>query len=98
MSDMVSQLYRLLVDAILPNLKTIQDSQAEQRLQTERLNRDLDEFRCEMHIRFAEIRAELAACRIQVEDAMVTICDSEAANANDSDAGSGSGGKKTLIH
>jgi hypothetical protein len=98
MSDMVSQLYRLLVDSILPNLKTIQDSQAEQRLQTERLNRNLDEFRGEMRIRFAEIRSELAACRIQVEDAMVTICDSEAVNANDSDAGSGYKDKKTLIH
>jgi hypothetical protein len=96
MSDMISQLHRLLMDVILPNLNGIQASQAAQRMQTECLNRNLDEFRGEMQVRFAEIHAELAACRVQVEDAMVTLRESEAANADDS--GSGSGSKKTLIH
>jgi predicted phage gp36 major capsid-like protein len=94
MSDMLSQLYKLLVDVVLPNLKGIQASHAEQRLQTEQLNRNLDEFRAEMRVRFTEIRAELAVCRVQVEDAMVTLRETETAEADDS----ASQGKKTLIH
>jgi predicted phage gp36 major capsid-like protein len=94
MSDMLSQLYKLLADVVLPNLKGIQVSQAGQRLQTEQLNRNLDEFRAEMRVRFTEIRVELAACRVQVEDAMVTLRESETGEADNS----ASRGKKTLIH
>ncbi len=94
MSDVFSQFYQLLVDVILPNLKGIQASQAEQRLQTDRLNRNIEEFRAEMQVRFAEMRADIAACRAQVEDAMVTIRESEAANAGYP----ASRGKKTLVH
>lgn len=94
MSDMLSQLYKLLVDVVLPNLKGIQASQAEQRVQTEQLDRNLEDFRAEMRVRFTEIRAELAACRVQVEDAMVTLRETDAAEAD----GSASRGKKTLIH
>ena len=94
MADMLSQLYKLLVDVVLPNLQGIQASQAEQRQQTEQLNRNLDEFRAEMLLRFTEIRAELAVCRVQVEDAMVTLRETETAEADDST----SQGKKPLIH
>jgi hypothetical protein len=94
MVHMLSQLYHVLVDVILPNLKEIHANQVEQRKQTEELNRGLEEFRGEMQVRFAELRAELAACRTQMEDAIVTLSESEAANADDTFPRD----KKNLIH
>ena len=94
MSDMLSQIFRLLVDVVVPNLKEIQAGQAEQRLQTEQLSRSLEDFRVEMRVRLTEIRAEIAASRLQVEDAMVTLREAETAEAKDSMPH----GKKTLIH
>jgi len=91
---MLSQLHALLLDVILPNLKGIQASQAEQRAQTERLNQNLEEFRAEMQLRFAEIRAELAACRQEVEDTMVTLRETDIPDDPDSIITS----KKRLIH
>ena len=94
MSDMLAQIFRLLEDVIVPNLETIQTSQAQQRLQIEQLNRTVEEFRAELRLRFTEIHAELAACRIQVEDAVATIREAESVAVDDS----ASTGKKTLIH
>jgi predicted phage gp36 major capsid-like protein len=94
MSEMLSQLHRLLADVILPHLKGIQASQTEQRLQTERLNQNIEEFRAEMQMRFAEIRAEIAACRQDIEDAMVTFRESDAADFPEDSAQI----KKRLIH
>jgi len=94
MSDMLSQIFRLLVDVVVPNLKEIQAGQAEQRLQTEQLSRSLEDFRAEMLVKFTEIRAEIAASRLQVEDAMVTLREAEISEAMDPAPHS----KKTLIH
>ena len=94
MSDLSTQLQTLLLDVVLPNLKGIQASQDEQRFQTDSLNQSLEDFRSEMHLRFAELRAEIAACRQELEDAMVTLRESEAANSADASMN----GKKTLIH
>jgi len=91
---MLTQLHALLVDVILPHLKGIQASQAEQRVQTERLNQNLEEFRSEMQLRFAEIRAELAACRQEVEDTMVTLRETDLPDDSESIVT----GKKRLIH
>ncbi len=96
MSDMLTQLYKLLMDVILPNLKGIQAAQAEQRMQTQRLHCDLDEFRAEMQLRFADLRAEIAACRNQIEDAMVTLAEKETSSESGSLLPSAI--KKTLIH
>jgi len=63
MSELYSQLQTLLTDVILPNLKGIHANQVEQRFQSDCLNQDLEDFRAEMRIQFAELRAELAACR-----------------------------------
>ena len=78
----------------MPNLETIQINQAQQRLQTEQLNRTVEEFRAEMRLQFTEIRAELAACRIQVEDAIVTLREAETGEVENPALT----GKKTLIH
>jgi hypothetical protein len=83
MLEMLLKMDALLLDVILPNLKSVQASQAEQTMQAERLNRDLDEFRAEMQIHMAEIRAEIALCRQELEDTMVTLRESEAAGDSD---------------
>ena len=79
-SDALSQPYAVLIDVILPNLKAIQANQVEQRLQSENLFNNLQEFRAEMRLRFSELRAEVALCRQEVEDAMVTLRDSNPAD------------------
>jgi len=94
MSEILSKVYDLLADVILPNLKGIQAGQAEQRLQTERLQHSLNEFRAEMQIRLGEIRAEIAACRQEVEDAMVTLREGDTAEGAETEFP----GKKRMIH
>jgi hypothetical protein len=94
MSEMLSRIYTLLLDVILPNLKSVQASQAEQRRQTESLNRAMEEFRAEMQLRLAEIRAEISLCRQELEDAMVTLRESETAEEPDAPPGR----KKRIVH
>jgi hypothetical protein len=94
MKEDLSQLHALLLDVILPHLKGIQASQTEQRVQTDLLNRNLEEFRSEMQLRFAEIRAEIAACRQEVEDTMVTLREADRTDNDESAVAS----KKRLIH
>lgn len=91
---MLSQIHKLLTGVILPHLKGIQISQTEQRLETERLNRNFEEFRLDMQTRFADLRAELAACRKDLEDVLVTIRESDNAEFNDHEPMQ----KKRLIH
>jgi hypothetical protein len=83
MSEMLSKIYALLLDVILPNLKAVHISQAEQTVQAERLNRNLEEFRTEMQIRMAKIRAEIALCRQELEDARVILEQTEEADVAD---------------
>lgn len=97
MSELFSQLYLLLVDVVLPNLEGIETSQAEQRAQTDRVRRDIEEFRAEMQLRFAEMRAEIAACRLRIEDAMVTLGECEPVETVDPKI-IGPAQKKTLVH
>jgi hypothetical protein len=92
--EMIAKIGALLVDVILPHLKAIQVSQAEQKAQWEHLIRNLEEFRAEMQIHLAEIRAECALCRQELEDAMVTLCDTNAEEETDA----GSRKKKRIIH
>ncbi len=78
MSDEELNIYKVLMETIVPNLNRIQASQAEQRLQTDRLNRHLEGFRLEMETRFADLNAELAATRRALDAAMANLRDSEA--------------------
>jgi predicted phage gp36 major capsid-like protein len=96
MSDPLAQVYALLSSTVLPRLKEIQASQADQRLHADRLERDIADFRAEMHLRFTELRAELAACRAQIEYALGTSRDSE--EANGSEPAQPTHPKKTLLN
>jgi hypothetical protein len=77
MSEMLAKVHALLTEVILPRLQEIQASQEEQKVQTSRLHASVEEFRMEMLLRFVELHAEIAACRSQIEDAMVTLRESE---------------------
>ena len=93
MSAMLSQIMTLLTDVIVPQLQSIHASQAEQRLETDRLNRNIEEFRLEMQMRFAAMHAEIAACRQELEDTMVTIRERDAV---DDDFENGKARKRTI--
>ena len=86
-ADVFGRLCRLMVESIVPSLKSIQENQIEQRQQSEWLSTNMEEFRIEMQQRFAELHAELAATRLQLEDAMVVIREQKAVL-----------GPRTLIH
>ena len=78
---MPADLLTVLSDVVLPNLNRIQTSQTEQRLETDRLQQNLDAFRAEMQQRFAELHADLAATRAQLELAEKIIRATETARA-----------------
>ena len=77
MSALLSQILTLMTDVIVPQLQSIHASQAEQRVETDRLNRNIEEFRLEMQMRFASMHAEIAACRQELEDTMVIVRERE---------------------
>lgn len=77
MSALLTQIFALLNDVIVPQLQSMHASQTEQRLETDRLDRNLEEFRLEMQIRFAALHAELAATHQEIEDALVTLRERE---------------------
>jgi hypothetical protein len=72
-SDALSQLYKMLVESIVPALKSIQENQTDQRQQTEWLTQNLEDFRVEMQAQFALLHAEMASARGQLEDAMAVL-------------------------
>jgi hypothetical protein len=94
MSDMLSEIYALLLDRILPQLKSIEASQAEQREHYEMIHRDMRDLHSEIQIRFAELRAEIAACRQELEDTMVTIRERDSLDEKQT----GDRRKRRLIH
>jgi len=73
MSELLSRIFAILTDVIVPQLESIHAGQSAQRLETDRLNRNIEEFRLEMQMRFAAIHTEIAACRQELEDTLVTL-------------------------
>ena len=63
MSDPNLAITRLLVDVILPNLKTVQVSQSEQIAANDRLENAIEELRMHLECQFASLSAQLTACR-----------------------------------
>jgi hypothetical protein len=75
-STQIDQIFRLLLDVILPNLKSIHASQAEQRAQSQRLGESITEFRAEMEMLFATLRAETEAVRLEIDDSLFALRES----------------------
>lgn len=80
MPEMSDKVYELLLERILPDLNRISlsdaDHHSDQTIRSQELSRNFEEFRATMQVLMGEIRAEIALCRQQVEDAMVTLRES----------------------
>ncbi|MGA2809643.1 MAG: hypothetical protein ABSE87_16060 [Terracidiphilus sp.] len=66
MNEPIAILTRLLSDVILPNLKAVQVSQAEQIAANDRLENEIDELRTHLNSQFAHLAALLTACRAEL--------------------------------
>jgi predicted nucleic acid-binding Zn-ribbon protein len=66
MNDPFVSLSRLLSDVILPNLKAVQMSQAEQIAANDRLEMAIEELRLHLESQFAQLTAQLTACRAEL--------------------------------
>jgi len=73
MSEPIAAVTRLLIDVILPNLKTVQVSQAEQIAANDRLENAIEELRVHLESQFAHLSAQLTACRAELAAAQAAF-------------------------
>lgn len=73
MEDPLVSLTRVLTDVILPNLQSVQASQAEQIAANHRLEKAIDELRQHLESQFAHLSAQLTACRAELAAAQATF-------------------------
>jgi hypothetical protein len=73
MSEPMAAVIRLLIDVILPNLKTVQVSQAEQIAANDRLENSIEELRLHLGSQFAYLSAQLTACRAELAAAQAAF-------------------------
>jgi hypothetical protein len=66
MDEPIAVLSALLSDVTLPNLKSVQQSQAEQIAANDRLEHAIEELRLNMESQFAHLTAQLTACRAEL--------------------------------
>ena len=66
MTDPNIAVTRLLIDVVLPNLKTVQVSQTEQIAANDRLENAIEELRLHLESQFAHLTAQLTACRAEL--------------------------------
>jgi hypothetical protein len=66
MDDSLAPLTLLLSDIILPNLKAVQSSQAEQIAANDRVEQAIDELRTHLSSQFALLSAQVAAVQIEL--------------------------------
>ncbi|MGA9068672.1 MAG: hypothetical protein WB424_00370 [Terracidiphilus sp.] len=66
MTDPNVAVTRLLIDVVLPNLKTVQVSQTEQIAANDRLENAIEELRLHLESQFAHLNAQLTACRAEL--------------------------------
>ena len=73
MNELFDSLNRLLSDVILPNLKSVQVSQAEQIAANDRLENAIEELRLHLESQFAHLSAQLTACRAELAAAQAAF-------------------------
>jgi uncharacterized membrane-anchored protein len=66
MSELFGQLTRLLTEVILPNLRAMQASQAEQIAASARVEREIAALRTHLDVQFSRLNAQLTACRAEL--------------------------------
>lgn len=92
MNDLLASFSRLLSEVILPNLKAVQASQAEQIAANDRLEQDIEELRLHLDSQFAHLSAQLTACRAEVAATQAVLKAAQAQN------GLPAADRATLIH
>ena len=73
MTDPFVSLTQILTDVVLPNLKSVQVSQAEQIAANDRLENAIEELRLHLESQFAHLSAQLTACRAELAAAQATF-------------------------
>jgi hypothetical protein len=92
MNDPFSSLTQLLSEVILPNLKVVQMSQAEQIAANDRLEQAIEDLRTHLQSQFATLSAQLTACQAELAATQAALTATQAA------AGLRAAGSKLLIH
>jgi PBP1b-binding outer membrane lipoprotein LpoB len=92
MNDPFASLTQLLSDVILPNLKAVQMSQAEQIAANDRLEQAIEDLRTHLESQFATLSAQLTACQAELAATQAALTTTQAA------AGLRAPGSKLLIH
>jgi phage shock protein A len=88
MNEPFASLTQLLSDVILPNLKSVQASQAEQIAANDRLEQAIED----LELKFAQLSAQLTACRAELAATQAAL------KAAQIQAGSRAPERTTLIH
>jgi hypothetical protein len=73
MNEPLDALLQILTCVILPNLKTVQVSQAEQIAANDRLENSIEELRLHLESQFAHLSAQLTACRAELAAAQAAF-------------------------
>jgi phage terminase Nu1 subunit (DNA packaging protein) len=73
MNDPFDSLTQVLTDVILPNLQSVQVSQAEQIAANDRLENAIEELRLHLESQFAHLSAQLTACRAELAAAQAAF-------------------------
>jgi hypothetical protein len=73
MTDIAVTLTHLLSDVILPNLKAVQSSQAEQIAANDRLEEQINDLQSQIKADFAQLHAQLTACRAEIAALQVLV-------------------------
>jgi hypothetical protein len=92
MNDPFDPLTHLLSEIILPNLKAVQVSQAEQIAANDRLENAIEELRIHIESQFAHLSAQLTACRAELAATQAVL------KAAQVQAGTRDPDRTTLIH
>jgi hypothetical protein len=73
MTDPFVSLTQILTDVVMPNLKSVQVSQAEQIAANDRLENSIEELRLHLESQFAHLSAQLTACRAELAAAQAAF-------------------------
>ena len=73
MNEPIEYLSCLLTDIILPNLKSVQASQAEQIAANDRLEQAIENLRVHLQSQFAQLSSQLMACRAELALAQAAL-------------------------
>ena len=92
MDDPFAPLTQLLTDVILPNLKSIQESQAEQIAANDSLEREIEDLQANMRSQFALLNAQLTTCRGEIAALHAALDEAQAQKDL------GRRGQATIIH